>query len=105
MYVKSIFSDLNESIKKVELEELKKGNVYPATIVLDRYNGCYSNSKWLAFNVDPSSVPEEIGASDPEEMIFWREHNDSKLPIGKGNSPEQALLDLKDKLIVYYENW
>jgi bifunctional DNase/RNase len=105
MYVKSLFTDLNASIKKVELEELEKGNIYPVTVVMDRYQGTYSNAQWLAFNFDPSEVPEEIGGDDPTETIFWREHDDKKLPIGKGNTPDEAIADLKAKVKRYYENW
>lgn len=105
MYVKSTFADLNASIKKVELEQLNKGEAYPVTIVMDRYSGSYSNAKWLAFNLDPCDIPDEIGGSDPDEMIFWREHDDRKLPIGKGATPDLAINDLIIKLKQYYENW
>jgi hypothetical protein len=50
-------------------------------------------------------VPDEIGASDPDEEMFWREHDDLKLPIGKGNTPNEALEDLKVKAKKYYESW
>ncbi len=102
---KTPFEDLNSSIKKIELEQLAKGKVYPVTIVSDRYDGTYSNGKWLAFQLDPENIPEEIGSSDPDEMIFWLEHTDEKLPVGKGNSPNEALEDLKPKLIAYYNRW
>jgi hypothetical protein len=105
MYVKSSFTDLNASIKKVELEELAKGNIYPVTIVMDRYNGIYSNGIWLAFNLDPCDIPDEIGGDDPTEMIFWREHDETKLPIGKGATPDEAIEDLKKKIKRYYESW
>ena len=105
MYTKSPFTDLNASIKKVELEELSKGNVYPVTIVMDRYQGTYSNALWLAFNLDPSEIPDEIGGDDPTETIFWREHDDMKLPIGKGDTPNAAIADLKGKIQRYYESW
>lgn len=105
MYVKSLFADTNAVIKKVELEELNKGNIYPVTVVMDRYCGTYSNAKWLAFNLDPCQVPDEIGGDDPTETIFWREHNDAKLPIGKGNTPDAAIVDLKEKVKHYYESW
>lgn len=105
MYNKSLFADLNASIKKVQLEELAKGEVYPATIVKDRYNGCYSGAKWLAFNIDPSQIPDEIGSSDPDEMMFWRAHKQDELPIGKGETPQDALIDLHKRMIEYYEQW
>jgi hypothetical protein len=103
MYRKTPFEDMNASIKKVELEELAKGNAYPVTVVMDRYGGTYSGAKWLAFNVDPQYVPEEVGGSDPEESIYWLEHKDSEFPIGKGSTPDNAIQDLIKKLKAYYE--
>jgi hypothetical protein len=105
MYVKSNFGDLNASIKKVELEELAKGKVYPVTIVMDRYNGTYSGALWLAFNLDPPGIPDAIGGGDPEECLYWRVHNDNELPIGKGATPDAAINDLIKKLKAYYESW
>lgn len=105
MYKQSPFTDLNASIKKVELEQLEKGGIYPVTIVMDRYSGTYSNAKWLAFNLDTSDIPDEIGSSDPDEMIFWREHDEAKLPIGKGKTPDLAIIDLITRMKQYYEKW
>jgi hypothetical protein len=105
MYRKIPLSDMNSSIKKVELEELAKGNIYPVTIVMDRYMGTYSGAQWLALNLDPCDIPDEIGGDDPTETIFWREHDDMKLPVGKGNNPDEAIADLKEKVKRYYESW
>ncbi len=102
---KTPFADLNAVTKKIELEELSKGHVYPVTIVEDRYGGSYSGSKWLAFQLDSDQIPEEIGGGDPEESIFWMEHSDEILPIGKGENPNEALEDLKIKLKSFYEQW
>lgn len=102
---KSPFKDLNEITKKIELENLSKGDLFPVTIVADRYDGCYSGGKWLAIQCINENIPDEIGASDPDEEMFWREHNDNKLPIGKGNTPDEALADLISKSKRYYESW
>jgi hypothetical protein len=91
--------------KDIELRWLSKGEVYPVTIVGDRYNGTYSGALWLAFQLNPDYIPEEIGASDPDEMAFWRDHNENEFPIGKGATPNAALADLIVKLKAYYENW
>lgn len=105
MYRKSPFEDLNASIKKVELDELGKGNIYPVTVVMDRYSGVYSGAKWLALNIDAQALPDEIGADDPTEEHFWREHKDELFPIGRGETPDKAIEDLKDKMKKYYETW
>lgn len=68
-------------------------DIYPCTIIKDRYNGTYSGGPWLAFNLYPEDIPKEIGAGDTEEMnYFWREF----LPvvIGLGLTPNAALEDL-----------
>lgn len=102
---KSPFKDLNEITKKIELENLSKGDLFPVTIVADRYDGCYSGGKWLALQVNCDDVPDEIGASDPDEEMFWREHDDMRFPIGKGNTPNEALADLIFKAKRYYQSW
>lgn len=95
---------ISDAIRIIELELLRKGQIYPVTIVKDRYDGTYSNAKWLALPTDPGQVPDEIGGSDPEEMIFWREFKEAEFPIGKGESPDEALKDLIEKAIKYYES-
>ena len=105
MYIKSIFPDLNDSIKKVELQELSKGRTYPVTIIMDRYSGTYSKGNWLAFQLEAQNIPEDIGGGDPDEAYFWRNHNEKELPIGKGNTPQLAHEDLIKKLIIYYTNF
>jgi hypothetical protein len=102
---KGPFEDLNAITKKIELDNLSKGHIYPVTIVMDRYTGTYSSALWLAIQIDPDDMPPEIGGGDSDEEMFWREHDDLKFPIGKGNTPNDALEDLKKKSIIYYESW
>lgn len=102
---KSPFADLNDITKKIELENLYKGDIFPVTIVMDRYSGTYSGAKWLAIQCNSDDVPDEIGGSDPDEESFWREHDDLKLPIGRGKTPNEAYDDLKNKAKSYYESW
>lgn len=102
---KSPFKDMNDINKKIQLEQLEKGSIYPVTIVRDRYGGTYSGAEWLALQADNTQVPDEIGSDDGDEMIFWREHKDEELPIGKGKTPNEALEDLIVKAKKYYESW
>jgi len=102
---KSPFADLNAITKKIELENLSKGGIFPVTIVMDRYGGGYSGGEWLAIQCNCDDVPDEIGGGDPDEESFWREHDDTKLPIGKGETPDKAYEDLKVKAKKYYESW
>ena len=105
MHNKSPFQDLNAITKKIEMKELDKGNIYPVTIVMDRYTGTYSGGLWLALQCNADEIPDEIGGDDGDENNFWRAHDDMKLPIGKGNTPNEALDDLKQKARKYYEKW
>lgn len=78
--------------------------VFPVTIVADSYTGSYSRGLWLAFNLSECEIPDAIGDNDVEELNFWHPDNDEdKLAlefIGKGDTPNDALLDLKRRL-----NW
>lgn len=65
-------------------------NKYPTTIVADRYGGTYSNGGWLAFPLD--EIPPEVDGGDIECMEFWQNYKD---PVGKGNTPDNALGDLR----------
>ncbi len=68
------------------------GKLYPITIVMDRYSGTYSGGEWLAFNLHADEIPSEIHGCDIPCSNFFDE---TKLPIGKGKSPEEALENLK----------
>ncbi len=80
-------------------------DISPVTIICDRYGGTYSGAPWLAFNLDPEDVPEDVSGDDVECMMFW-EHQRSMeildrkhaMPIGRGNGPDEALQDLYRKV-------
>lgn len=80
-------------------------DIYPLTIISDRYSGCYSGAKFLAFNLNRNNIPEDIGGSDPDEMCFWdtfeaTEKYDTyhNYIIGKGDTVQEAFNDLYNKL-------
>ena len=70
---------------------------YPVTVISDRYNGCYSNGRWLAFPLMPAEIPEEVMGEDVECCQFW-EHNTE--PVGRGYYAEDAI----DELEYYIKN-
>jgi hypothetical protein len=73
--------------------------VYPLTIVSDRYGGTYSGAEFLAFNLEPERIPKDIGGSDSEEMDFWEDpERYGAYVIGKGDTPDKAAFDLLDKI-------
>lgn len=102
---KSPFEDLNKVVKQTQLESLEKGNIYPCVIIMDRYSGSYSGGKWLAFELNPEDIPEEIGSGDGTERVYWDNHSDEQLPIGIGETPQAAYDSLLDKLKEYYSQW
>ena len=71
-------------------------DIYPLTVVVDRYMGVYSEGIFLAFNMKPHEVPEALSGGDDEAAEFWLEEHD--YPIGKGYSMTDAILDLAHKL-------
>lgn len=72
-------------------------HIYPLTIVEDRYGGCYSGGGYLAFNLEPWDVPEDVNGSDVECISFWDEEA-KEYAIGKGDTVQEAINDLASKL-------
>lgn len=77
--------------------------IYPLTIVLDRFNGTYSGGKFVAWNCQPCTVPSDTYSRDAYE--FWADIRDFEGDIespyptfGVGNSIEEAIKNLENKL-------
>lgn len=70
-------------------------NIYPLTIVSDRYGGSYSGGKFTAWNLDADEIPAEIAGDDVECYDFW---NKNEATVGKGDTIREALFDLYIKL-------
>lgn len=66
---------------------------YPTTIIADRYDGTYSHGGWLAFPL--YEIPSEVDGGDVECIEFWQNY---KYPVGKGNTPNNALDNLRLKI-------
>jgi hypothetical protein len=121
--------NIKVSLKDIADLEKRLEEVYPCTVVLDRYGGTYSGAKWLAFDGNPADIPMPLsvdGGSDTEQMEFWGVVLDDddymsetyNMEIGFGNTPNEAVLDLEYKVsgkqteddrkeaeIKYYEVW
>ena len=65
--------------------------IYPLTIVSDRYNGTYSGGAYLAFNLDADEVPDAIFSDDVRCHRFWTR---TEIMCGKGRTVSEALADL-----------
>lgn len=78
-------------------------DIYPLTVVCDRYAGAYSGGQYTAWNLDCSDVPEEINADDVTCMNFW--YRDEKpYIIGIGDTLIEAVKDLENKLGGQYDD-
>lgn len=81
--------------------------VEPVTIVLFP-RSTFKERRWLAFNLYEMSLPrppyKPDGRSSPE---FWKSYFESEAqrrgfrlrPVGRGNTPDESLADLEEKLI------
>ena len=72
-----------------------KRDIYPVTIVADRYNGTYSGGIFTAWNCYPKDVPEDIEYDDCSCSEFFRSYDK---PYGVGDTPTKAYKDLRRKL-------
>lgn len=77
-------------------------SIYPVTIILDRMGGSYSGKPpWVAFPMEDENLPfESVYGGDICQQDFWhfaRKSGASDL-LGYGESPDEALKDLKDKI-------
>ena len=91
---------------------LAQEDIYPLTVVRDRYNGTYSGASYLAFNLDSNLVPSEVHDSDVPCSYFWdlidegnfvegkvaRDYRDIVKYVGKGATIEDAVVDLYHKM-------
>ena len=75
--------------------DFKNINLYPLTIIRDRYTGVYSGGEFTAWNLYPEDVPEEIYADDIGCSIFFRY---TKIVYGRGKTADDAIMDLMNRL-------
>ena len=101
-----------ERRSKLSEYELAQEDIYPLTVIRDRYNGTYSGASYLAFNLDSNSVPSEVHGSDTHCSYFWdlidegnfvegkvaRDYRDVVKYVGKGATIEDAVINLYRKM-------
>ena len=51
---------------------MANNNIYPLTIIRDRYSGSYSGGTYVAFNLEAHKVPAEVFGDDCTAMCFWK---------------------------------
>ena len=82
----------------------KYEDIYPLTIIPDRYNGAFSGGKWTAFNMYHYDIPDEVDDGDVECSNFWEEQRrlekncENYFIIGIGNTIDEAMNDLLKKM-------
>lgn len=69
---------------------------YPATIVYDRHSGEYSGGNWTCWPVLPNEIPQDVYGDRLSNMFFWNSFE--KSVVGIGDTPQEALEDLRGKL-------
>ncbi len=80
-----------------ELKPFVEDEIYPLTIIADRYSGTYSGGDYLAFNLDFCDIPEGILGDDVTAMEFWDYYSKDYI-VGKCRTVSEALSDLYIKL-------
>ena len=68
-----------------------ENEIYPLTIVSDRYGGTYSGGNFTAWNLDIDEIPSAINGDDVSCHEFWIEY---EIIVGKGNTIQDAIYDL-----------
>lgn len=77
------------------LADAKPKDIWPLTVIKDRYNGTYSGGKWTAWNKEVTDISSSISADDSICAEFFA---DPDVVYGKGNTPQAAIDDLRRKL-------
>ena len=71
---------------------------YPLTIIADRYGGCYTGGKFLAFPWYAHEIPPESQGDDVTINEWWSTTNGTQF-VGRGENPHDAYLDMMKRII------
>ena len=75
----------------------KYSDIYPLTIICDRYSGTYSGGEYLAFNLDFDEIPQAVLGDDTTAMEFWDYYSKDYI-VGKGGCIDEAIDNLVELL-------
>lgn len=73
-------------------------DLYPLTIIRDRYTGVYSGASFTAWNLDYDEIPYEVSGDDISCHQFWSGLDTAIYVVGKGATVEEAYCDLLQKM-------
>ena len=68
---------------------------FSVTIFQARYGGLYEGGRWIAYASHPWNVPHQVSGSDIETAEWFNDHSDD---VGVGDSPNDALADLRGRV-------
>ena len=71
--------------------EMRFDDIYPLTILRDRYSGSYSGGEYTAWNLYPEDIPDGPFSGDGDCFDFWLENT---IPVGVGETPNDAIRSL-----------
>ena len=80
------------------MKKEKHSDIYPLTIICDRYCGTYSGGEYLAFNLDFDEIPRAVSGDDVSCMGFWYTKEAEDYIVGKGSCIDEALDNLVELL-------
>lgn len=86
-------------------EEIQRtiDNIYPLTIISDRYSGTYSGGEFTAWCCGRDFIPTEISEDDVICAHGWGElkakRNNGEIAFGIGDTPDEAIRDLAIAMI------
>lgn len=69
-------------------------NIYPLTVVNDRYYGAYSGGEYTAWARYPEDIPKAVFSDDNTCWNYFRTTRDI---YGRGNTPNEAIIDLEKR--------
>jgi hypothetical protein len=95
----------NIRAKRTEFMWFRVGNmVYDHDVLIfgTRYGGTYEGGAWIAWVGDPEWL-DDYQSGDNACQDFWQDYKFA--PIGRGDSPEEALEDLRLVAALGPEKW
>lgn len=96
---KEFLEDVNTPVSEVSTNiGLIEDEIYPLTIINDRYSGTYSGGKFTAWNVEANEIPESVNGDDITCLSFWDSEQCKEYTIGIGNTIKDAVADLYCKM-------
>ena len=104
--LKIMNNNLKSELKKSSEEEVPvKHELYPVTIIADRYNGFYSKGMYTAWNLENERVPWQITANQNICKDWWDNYyntinvaSNDMIAVGIGNTIKDAIEDLKARI-------